>query len=85
MAIGQAAELSWLEKESVPITQRGGLQGDPVTLETGLPGVFCGGDVFYGPKSVVEAVESGKKAAESITAIPERPRPPGRTGGGLDL
>jgi heterodisulfide reductase subunit A-like polyferredoxin len=66
VAIGQAAELSWLEKESVPITQRGGIQGDPVTLETGLPGVFCGGDVFYGPKSVVEAVESGKKAAESI-------------------
>ena len=32
VAIGQAAELSWLEKESVPITQRGGIQGDPCDL-----------------------------------------------------
>ena len=66
VAIGQAAELSLLEKEAVPISSLGGIQADPLTLETALPGVFCGGDVFYGPKSVVEAVESGHKAAESI-------------------
>ncbi|MBW1868951.1 MAG: FAD-dependent oxidoreductase, partial [Deltaproteobacteria bacterium] len=46
--------------------QKGGLEVDPITLETPLPGVFAGGDVFYGPKSVVEAVESGKEACESI-------------------
>ena len=66
MAIGQAADLSFAEGQGIVRDPRGGLQGDPVTLETPLPGVFCGGDVFYGPKSVVEAVESGKKAAESI-------------------
>jgi heterodisulfide reductase subunit A len=35
-------------------------------LQTSLDWVFAGGDAFYGPKSVVEAVESGKKATESI-------------------
>ncbi len=66
VAIGQAADLSYAGSQGIALTPRGGLQGDPLTLETSLPGVFCGGDVFYGPKSVVEAVESGKKAAESI-------------------
>ncbi len=66
VAIGQAADLSFASGQGVSVTPRGGLQGDPVSLETPIPGVFCGGDVFYGPKSVVEAVESGKKAAESI-------------------
>ena len=37
-----------------------------MTLETNLPGVFSGGDFFYGPKSVVEAVACGKEVAESI-------------------
>jgi heterodisulfide reductase subunit A-like polyferredoxin len=39
---------------------------DPITLETSIRGVFAGGDVFYGPRSVVEAVECGKEACESI-------------------
>lgn len=66
VAIGQAADLSFAEKDGIQVGPRGGLKADPVTLETPLPGVFAGGDVFYGPKSVVEAVESGKEAAESI-------------------
>jgi len=66
VSIGQAAERPWLEKEAVPISRWGGIEGDRLTLETPIPGVFCGGDVLYGPKSVVEAVESGKRAAESI-------------------
>ena len=66
MAIGQAADLSFAEKSEIRVTPRGGLEADAITLETPLPGVFAGGDVFYGPKSVVEAVESGKEACESI-------------------
>ncbi len=66
VAIGQAADLSFIEKDGVPVTARGGLEADPVTLETPLEGVFAGGDVFYGPRSVVEAVECGKEAALSI-------------------
>ena len=66
VAIGQAADLSFAEQTGIKISQKGGLEADPVTLETPIPGVFTGGDVFYGPKSIVEAVESGKEAAESI-------------------
>jgi heterodisulfide reductase subunit A-like polyferredoxin len=66
VAIGQAADLSFAEQTGIKISQKGGLEADPVTLETPIPGVFAGGDVFYGPKSIVEAVESGKEAAESI-------------------
>ena len=66
VAIGQAADLSFSEKSGIKVSRKGGLEADPVTLETPLPGVFAGGDVFYGPKSVVEAVESGKEACESI-------------------
>ena len=66
VAIGQAADLSFTESEGVPVTPRGGLQADPLTLETSVEGVFAGGDVLYGPKSVVEAVACGKEAAISI-------------------
>jgi heterodisulfide reductase subunit A-like polyferredoxin len=66
VAIGQAADLCFAEKDGIQISQKGGLEADPVTFETPLPGVFAGGDVFYGPKSVVEAVACGKEVAESI-------------------
>jgi len=66
VAIGQAADLSFSEKEGIAVGPKGGLEADPVTLETPVPGVFAGGDVFYGPRSVVEAVACGKEAAESI-------------------
>jgi len=66
VAIGQAADLGFTQKEGIVASARGGLEADPLTLETPVPGVFAGGDVFYGPRSVVEAVECGKEAAESI-------------------
>jgi heterodisulfide reductase subunit A2 len=66
VAIGQAADLSFSETENVAVTPRGGLEADPLTLETPVSGVFAGGDVLYGPKSVVEAVACGKEAAVSI-------------------
>ncbi len=66
VAIGQAADLSFADKDGIAVTPRGGLEADPITLATPIPGLFAGGDVFYGPKSVVEAVAGGKKACESI-------------------
>jgi len=66
IAIGQAADTADIEKQNVPITARGGLEADPITLQTPMEWVFAGGDAFYGPKSVVDAVASGKEAAESI-------------------
>ena len=66
VAIGQAADISFAEKEGVSLNSRGNLDVNPQTFATPVEGVFVGGDVAYGPKSVVEAVESGKEAAESI-------------------
>ncbi|MFC1821487.1 FAD-dependent oxidoreductase [Thermodesulfobacteriota bacterium] len=66
VAIGQAADLSFADEDGIAVSSKGGLEADPITLETPIPGVFAGGDALYGPKSVVEAVECGKEAAESI-------------------
>jgi len=64
VAIGQGADLSFAEKEGIAIKR--GPVADPITLQTPIEWVFAGGDAFYGPKSVVEAVACGKEAAESI-------------------
>jgi NADPH-dependent glutamate synthase beta subunit-like oxidoreductase len=66
VAIGQAADLSFAEKQGIAVSSAGGLKADPVTLETPLKGVFTGGDVFYGPASIAEAIGSGREAAVSI-------------------
>ncbi|THB72889.1 MAG: FAD-binding protein, partial [Desulfobacteraceae bacterium] len=66
VAIGQMGELDFAQPQSISITRRGGLDADPLTLQTPIDWVFAGGDGFYGPKSVVDAVASGKEAAESI-------------------
>ena len=66
VAIGQVADLSFVEKQRIPVSSAGGLEADPMTLETPIEGVFAGGDVYHGPKTVVEAIASGKEAAVSI-------------------
>ena len=80
VAIGQGPELAFTQQEGIAVTPRGGLEADPLTLETPLPWVFAGGDGVYGPKSVVEAVASGKEAAESIDRYHERSGPAGQAG-----
>ena len=65
VAIGQDADLSYLGG-AVPVAG-GRLAADPLTLQChGLPKVFAAGDALTGPKTVVEALASGKEAAESI-------------------
>ncbi|MCL6557936.1 MAG: FAD-dependent oxidoreductase, partial [Firmicutes bacterium] len=66
VAIGQQPDLSFAEKTAVAKTREGTLQVDPETLATNVPGVFAGGDVVTGPKTVVEAIAAGAQAAESI-------------------
>jgi len=66
IAIGQSTDRTHLDGQGIAFTRPGGLQADPITLQTNIEGVFAGGDAYYGPKSVVEAVASGKEAAESI-------------------
>ena len=66
VAIGQTGLLDFADKEGIEITKAGGIKTDITTLQTSIDWVFAGGDVVYGPKSVVDAVASGKKAAENM-------------------
>ena len=66
VAIGQAPVLDFAQDQCLPVTPRGGIAADALTLQTPIPWLFAGGDAVYGPKSVVDAVACGKAAAESI-------------------
>ena len=67
IAIGQACDMTFAGGvPDLDVSPRGPVVTDPFTLETNIPGLFVGGDASYGPKSVVEAVASGKEAAISI-------------------
>jgi formate dehydrogenase beta subunit len=80
LAIGQAADLSWIRPEdSLKLTPRGTLQTDPETMATSRPDVFAGGDVAFGPRMIITAVAEGQRAARSIAKVltgrvPEPPR-----------
>jgi len=67
LAIGQKADLGFLKPEDrVALSPGGTIRVDPETLATSAPGVFAGGDVAFGPRSLIEAVANGKRAARSI-------------------
>jgi ferredoxin len=67
LAIGQAADLSWIRPEdNLKLTPRGTLQTDQETLATSRPDVFAGGDVAFGPRIIITAVAEGQRAARSI-------------------
>jgi len=65
-AIGQYTDLAFIP-ENMKLTQKGLVEADPVTLETSMEGVFAGGDIVQPQDaSVVKAIATGKRAAESI-------------------
>jgi len=67
LAIGQRADTSFLtHDDNIELTPRGTIKADPETLQTSDPGIFSGGDVVFGPRILIEAVENGKRAARSI-------------------
>lgn len=67
LAVGQAPDLTSLAGDpDVAISPRGWVQVDPKTLATSAPGVFCGGDLAFGPRIVIDAAADGKRAALSI-------------------
>lgn len=66
-AIGEEPDPSILpEGSGIEISSWAGIVAHPRTLQTGRIGVFAGGDVVTGPKSVIEAVANGRRAAASI-------------------
>jgi heterodisulfide reductase subunit A-like polyferredoxin len=73
VTIGQVPDLKSLgERLGVETTRWGTLKVDPLTLQTGLPAVFAGGDCVTGPDVVVTAMLAGKKAAISIDRLLRR-------------
>lgn len=69
MAVGQDADLFWIkEEDEIEVTPDKLVQVDLQTLATTTPGTFAGGDVAFGPRTIVEAVADGQKAARSIEA-----------------
>jgi len=66
-AIGERPDVSFLgDKSQLKISKWGTIEADDESLLTSQEGVFSGGDVVTGPKTVVEAIAAGKEAAESI-------------------
>ena len=66
-AIGQQPDLKILSGDwDIETSKRGLILTDPQTGVTNIPGIFSGGDVVSGPRTVVEAVAFGKEVAKSI-------------------
>ncbi len=68
LAIGQATDLACVEAGSHVEVERGLIRADQWTMATAEPGVFSAGDVVTGPRTVVDAVGGGKRAAAAIDA-----------------
>jgi formate dehydrogenase beta subunit len=67
LAVGQQPETACLAGDpEITITPRGLVAVEPRTLATTMPGVYCGGDLAFGPRIVIEAVADGKRAALAI-------------------
>jgi formate dehydrogenase (NADP+) beta subunit len=67
LAVGQQPDTACLEADAeIEITPRGLVKVDSRTLATTMPGVYCGGDLAFGPRIVIEAEADGKRAALAI-------------------
>lgn len=67
LATGQQSDLSFIRPEdAVEISNRGRIVADDTTLATTAPGVYAGGDVVFGPRTIIEAVADGHRAAKAI-------------------
>jgi NADPH-dependent glutamate synthase beta subunit-like oxidoreductase len=68
LALGQDADLSLLGNDPHVEVRDGVVVTDPLTMATNRPGLFAGGDVSPGERSVTVAVGHGRRAAAGIDA-----------------
>jgi thioredoxin reductase/NAD-dependent dihydropyrimidine dehydrogenase PreA subunit len=67
LAVGQQPDTACLAADpDIELTPRGLVKVDPRTLSTTMAGVYCGGDLAFGPRIVIEAEADGKRAALAI-------------------
>jgi NADPH-dependent glutamate synthase beta subunit-like oxidoreductase/ferredoxin len=65
--IGQQPDLSFIPPEGdLRLTERGLIESDPERLTTSAPDVFVAGDIAHGPRLLIDAVASGKRAARMV-------------------
>jgi len=55
-------------EESLELTPAGNINANPRTFLTNLEGIYAAGDTTSGPRSVIQAVVGGRRAAENIHA-----------------
>jgi len=66
-AIGQDCDMAVLSgEEGVSLTKWQTIQADPDTLQTNVPDIFVGGDVFNGPMTLVDACGNARRAAQTM-------------------
>jgi len=66
MAIGQMADLGFVEGSGLSVDERGRLNFHAPTQQTSQPDVFACGEIVTAPGSVVEACASGQRAAKAL-------------------
>jgi NADH dehydrogenase FAD-containing subunit len=66
LAVGQAPDSAMPSSLGIHVSEMGTIKVNEYTMETNVSGVFACGDVVLGPKSIVEASASGRKAAQVI-------------------
>lgn len=69
-ALGQEADGGFLDygelEAQLTVTPRHTIKSNPSTMQTNLDGIYAGGEVVSGPRSVIQAVDAGRRAAETI-------------------
>jgi formate dehydrogenase major subunit len=70
ISIGQFSDLTFLQNDpdlkELVLSKWGTPDADPRTLQTSIPDLFIGGDLFRGPQTVIQAIADGRAAAVSM-------------------
>jgi NADPH-dependent glutamate synthase beta subunit-like oxidoreductase/NAD-dependent dihydropyrimidine dehydrogenase PreA subunit len=69
-AIGQKPLTDWytkdVEEQGLRLTRWATIEADEETLQSDIPHIFTGGDLWSGPALLVDAIGTGRRAARSI-------------------
>jgi formate dehydrogenase (NADP+) beta subunit len=66
LAVGRSCDLSFLGPDQEIQVKSGRIVVEEATQETGMKGVYAGGDVVSGPGSLIHAIAAGRKAASAM-------------------
>ena len=68
LAIGQAIDFEALGNNAPEVSPRQTIQVDDETMRTSVEGIWAGGDAAHGPRTLIEAIADGRRAASDIHA-----------------